>query len=155
MPRTASIDDDTEHLLQRTGSTTSYGATTHDRESRDMSFLSHDHAYEHPHHGATSSEGNGQLGVQRPIPVVRSASNRAYPTLLMPMSLTLTDYSSSTRRRRRQSSFDPSSCCIPHGQYPIHHLHPSDATGALPYGSPPAGIPPPKQPPGARILPRE
>jgi hypothetical protein len=67
-PRPSS--DDTEHLLRRTPTATSYGATTDD----GMSFLAHDHAYEHPHHGVGLRDGEGRGGVQVPIPALNRTS---------------------------------------------------------------------------------
>jgi hypothetical protein len=67
-------DDDTTPLLPRRESSTQYGATP-DRQGK-MAFLSHDHAYEHPHHGVGLREGEN--GMQRPIPVARPLSNCTY-----------------------------------------------------------------------------
>lgn len=70
----ADEDDDTARLLPHRGSASQYGATQEHEER--MAFLSHDHAYEHPHHGVGMREGEN--GVQRPIPVARPLSNCTY-----------------------------------------------------------------------------
>ena len=75
------VNDDTVPLLPQRDSNTVYGATR-DREGR-MAFLSHDHAYEHPHHGVGLREAE-QNGVQRPVPVARPLSNCKSPPLPIP-----------------------------------------------------------------------
>lgn len=70
--------DDTAPLLPQRDSNTQYGATQ-DRQER-MAFLSHDHAYEHPHHGVGLREGEHN-GSQRPVPVARPLSNCKSPPL--------------------------------------------------------------------------